>query len=865
MAFKKPTTHAAVPESPDRLFRDLPRRKHASLFDHQGQVLRNYVAQALDASDVALQLPTGSGKTLVGLLLAEWRRRKFRERVIYLCPTRQLVHQVADEASSKYGLTVEPFTGKIKNYTPEAKTAYQDGERVAVTTYNSLFNTNPYFENPDIIIVDDAHAAENYMASQWTLRVSRFEAEDKALFMAIASVLKSVLPAHNYTRLVGQWQGVDDMNWVDKVPSHQLAEIAPELHATIGANIGDTNHRYPWRMLANHLHACQLYVSSSEIMLRPLIPPTWSHGPFVGAKQRIFMSATLGAGGDLERLTGRPHIKRLPIPEGWDRQGIGRRYFLFPEKSLTEEQALKLRRDLMHEAGRSLVLTPNTPDAGAVIEDVEEHLKFRIFTANDLEVSKTEFTQAEQAVAVIANRYDGIDFPDDDCRLLFVEGLSRTTNLQERFLINRMGASLLFNERIQTRVLQAIGRCTRGLNDYSAVVITGDELSAYLTDHKRRAYFHPELQAELEFGVDQSTRVQSTDLVDNFKIFLDHAEEWEAANQSILDAREAATQAKFPAMDQLESIVGHEIAWQTAIWNEDYIRAYDAARDVLGGLTDPALRGYRALWHYLAGASAESAASAGEAGFDAHARTQYRKAKDAATGIPWLIGLTRGGAAAAPTPEEIQHGTLLLQVEQLEAQLVKLGTLHNREFSARENAIREGLRDGKAFEQAQVLLGEHLGFNAGKREDDASPDPWWIVGNIALVFEDHANAKGENSTIDATKARQAASHPDWMREHVPASAGAQIQPVLVTPAKNAKEGAMPHLNRVAHWDLADFLQWAEQALVTIRELRRDFQEPGDLAWRAQAAQALSESRADAPGLFAWLASRPAKEHLKAVP
>jgi hypothetical protein len=76
---------------------------------------------------------------------------------------------------------------------------------------------------------------------------------------------------------------------------------------------------------------------------------------------------------------------------------------------------------------------------------------------------------------------------------------------------------------------------------------------------------------------------------------------------------------------------------------------------------------------------------------------------------------------------------------------------------------------------------------------------------------------------------------------------------------------MPHLNRVAHWDLADFLQWAEQALVTIRELRRDFQEPGDLAWRAQAAQALSESRADAPGLFAWLASRPAKEHLKAVP
>lgn len=164
MAFKKPTSRSAVPESPDRLFHDLPRRKHASLYDHQGQVLRNYVTHALNASDVALQLPTGSGKTLVGLLLAEWRRRKFHERVVYLCPTRQLVNQVAEEASAKYGLTVEAFTGKVKSYSPEAKTAYTDGERVAVTTYNSLFNINPFFENPDIIIIDDPIPLESVAA-----------------------------------------------------------------------------------------------------------------------------------------------------------------------------------------------------------------------------------------------------------------------------------------------------------------------------------------------------------------------------------------------------------------------------------------------------------------------------------------------------------------------------------------------------------------------------------------------------------------------------------------------------------------------------------------------------------------------------
>lgn len=863
MAFKKPTSHAAVPESPDRLFRDLPRRKHASLFDHQGQVLRNYVAKALNVSDVALQLPTGSGKTLVGLLLAEWRRRKFRERVVYLCPTRQLVNQVTEEASAKYGLAVEAFTGKIKNYTPEAKAAYTDGERVAVTTYNSLFNVNPFFENPDIIIVDDAHSAENYIASQWTMRVNRFEDSDKTLFNAIAGVLKSVLSEYNYMRLTGSWKSVDDANWVDKIPTHKLIEVADELRSVISENIREADQRFAWRMLEHHVRACQLYVSSSEVLLRPLIPPTWSHGPFVNATQRIFMSATLGAGGDLERLTGRSRITRLPIPEGWDRQGIGRRFFIFPEKSLTEADTLELRRELMRKAGRSLVLTPSQTEADEVMKDVTSSLKYLVFSATDLENSKAKFTESAQAVAVIANRYDGIDFPEDDCRLQFVEGLPRATNLQERFLMNRMGANLLFNERVQTRVLQAIGRCTRGLNDYSAVIVTGEDLPAYLTDRKRRSYFHPELQAELEFGVEQSTQVKAQDILDNFDIFLEHDQDWEDANQGILEAREVATQAEFPAMDQLECVVAQEVTWQTAMWNEDYAQAYEAAREVLGGLSDSGLRGYRALWHYLAGAAAEQAAANGEVGFEEYARIQYRKAKEAANGIPWLIALARGNAVTSSVEEQDQT-TVMLQVEQLEAQLVKLGTLHNRGFSAREKAIREGLEDGDRFEQAQVLLGEHLGFSAGKQESDASPDPWWIVGGVALVFEDHANAKGDTAVIDATKARQAASHPDWLREHVAASAGALIQPVLVTPAKKAKDGAIPHLGRVAYWGLEEFREWAETALVTVRELRRGFREPGDLAWRAKAAQALSEVRADGPGLYAWLSARPARDHLERV-
>jgi hypothetical protein len=140
------------------------------LLSHQADLLRNYMAVHSKHADIALQLPTGSGKTLVGLLIAEWRRRKYSERVVYLCPTRQLVNQVAEQATQKYGIDLHSFTGKRVYYDPKKAADWQNNEAVAVTTYSSLFNTNPFFSDPSVIILDDAHSAENYVAKYWSLR-----------------------------------------------------------------------------------------------------------------------------------------------------------------------------------------------------------------------------------------------------------------------------------------------------------------------------------------------------------------------------------------------------------------------------------------------------------------------------------------------------------------------------------------------------------------------------------------------------------------------------------------------------------------------------------------------------------------------
>jgi replicative superfamily II helicase len=129
MAFKKAPPPSVVPDSPEQILLGLPRRKIPGVLLHQGEMMRAYAAQAVKASDVALQLPTGSGKTLVGLMIGEWRRRKFRERVVYLCPNRQLVNQVVEQADEQYGLTVNGFTGSKSNYDPTAKSVPGAGNR----------------------------------------------------------------------------------------------------------------------------------------------------------------------------------------------------------------------------------------------------------------------------------------------------------------------------------------------------------------------------------------------------------------------------------------------------------------------------------------------------------------------------------------------------------------------------------------------------------------------------------------------------------------------------------------------------------------------------------------------------------------
>ena len=102
------------------------------------------------------------------------------------------------------------------------------------------------------------------------------------------------------------------------------------------------------------------------------------------------MSATLGAGGDLERLTGRTNISRIPAPEDFQTLAVGRRFFIFPGLSLEASACESLRKRMQMFAGRSVVLTPNSIAADAVAEQFEHEADFELYIAEDIEESKNK-------------------------------------------------------------------------------------------------------------------------------------------------------------------------------------------------------------------------------------------------------------------------------------------------------------------------------------------------------------------------------------------------------------------------------------------------------------------------------------------
>lgn len=168
--FRKPKT-AQTYATPEELFAKLPNRvkSHGYLRGPQADALRDYT-NLQDKSDIACELPTGTGKTIVGLLIAEWRRRQTSERVAYLALTNQLAKQVLREAEN-IGIDCANLIGSKETRDAGEVGRYTTGRAIGVTTFSNLFNVNPVVQGSNVLVFDDAHGGEHYVAAMWTVKI----------------------------------------------------------------------------------------------------------------------------------------------------------------------------------------------------------------------------------------------------------------------------------------------------------------------------------------------------------------------------------------------------------------------------------------------------------------------------------------------------------------------------------------------------------------------------------------------------------------------------------------------------------------------------------------------------------------------
>lgn len=862
MAFVKRKTESINFKTPQEMYSDYKSRKIKGIIDYQSDVIDKYMNEGYDKPNVALELPTGSGKTLTGLVIGEFRRRKNKEKVVYLCPNKQLVNQVVEQASLKYGIKTIALTGKQKDYDPIETSKYIRAECIAVTTYSALFNNNSFFKNADIIIFDDAHSAEDFIASNWSVEIKNDE-ENHILFNMLVENLKDMMDVSAYSKMMEDYYIQDEIEWCDMIPNTKVMEHIEEIKSIIDENISG-NNKYSWVNIKDKLHACNFYINSNTISIRPYIPPTLTNSGFKNAKQRIYMSATLGVSGELQRTIGIPEIKRLSMENEWDKKTMGRRFFIFPSASIKEDDMDELLIKMVTSVERTLILVKNDKTVNELNKFFESKTKHEVFLSKDIEKSKENFINSKNGVAILANRYDGIDLSDEECRLLIIYNVPKSINLQEQFFTKRMAASVLFNERIKTRLIQAVGRCTRNDIDYSAVCIIGQDILNELFSMNKISGFNPELQAEIQCGYNQYEQYKTPDdIIGNLKIFLDQKEDWTDVNDGILQDRDdivknAEGKEKDESLNSLMKSAKFEVKYQYAIWREDYESALENIEMILNCLKEKDLKGYRGFWNYLGGCASYMLFKQGKKSYEDIANKYYNNASACSDSITWFKKLISKRNLEV---NEEKNNYLANNIERIENEIYKYGINSNSKFERQISDIMNFLNDkGTKFERGYEMLGNLLGYDAHNTTEDAGPDPWWIINeNICIVSESKIYEDSEKA-ISANYVREARTHEDWIRKSVKTlNNNAKIITIFITNSNSIEKSAITYTDNIYYVNKENLINWSNHAIDAIRSIRRSFNKKGDLVWRVEAMQTLISAEVTPRDFLSFISNNSLKD------
>jgi hypothetical protein len=359
----------------------------------------------------------------------------------------------------------------------------------------------------------------------------------------------------------------------------------------------------------------------------------------------------------------------------------------------------------------------------------------------------------------LANRYDGIDLPDDQCRLIVFAGLPVGADPQEKFYTTLLGAKRVLQERTRTRFAQGAGRATRNTNDRAVVIVLGQPLIAFAGDRDVQEGTHPEIRAELEIGIRNSSRRPAADVATAIHQFLDQDPAWSTHVEPEIRTLREQYAAADDAEDTkaLNAAAPYEIQALDAAWRGNFGEAVTQAERAIRALAGGAeLRPYQALWNYLAAHWARLAATT-DPTYAAQADVLMRAANAAAARTTWMPNRQLADGTTATAESEASRLDKLA-IDGVIAYAKSVGKA--RQLTRVVTEMKDGLsqREASKYEKGLVALGQLLGADSHKPTEEARADTVWRWSDeMWVAWEAKSEAKDETD-ISADDIRQANTH-----------------------------------------------------------------------------------------------------------
>lgn len=474
---------------PRKIFMTLNRHKRFNFpRDIQTEVMNAWF-QVRNRSDTTIKLNVGSGKTLIGLMLLKSSLNENLGPAIYVCPDNQLVGQVVDEAKLLgVDVTIDP-----------RDPLFSACEKICITTIHRIFNGKSIFGiGPEgvrieigTIVVDDAHACISSISEQFRITIPNTHIVYKGIFDLVSDDLRHQSAPRfrdlrdNVPRVTLEvpfwsWQG-------------NIEQIIDLLH----------NHKendelkFTYPLLCEILPQCRCIFGGQKLEIEPMCPPTDSVHAFSQARRRIYMTASLSDDSVLVTHFGaNPEMLHDPIVP-ISSQSMGERMVLMPQDINPDIEQSDIRNLLKKFSTRvNVVVIVPSRNATASWKQVAD----QILDADTVVAGIEKLRTGHVGLTVLVNRYDGIDLPNDACRVLAIFDLPEITSFRETSDMAILANSDSAFRRQMQRIEQGMGRGVRSNDDYCVVLLCGPKLTSRVKNRKGREMLTAATQIQMDLS-----------------------------------------------------------------------------------------------------------------------------------------------------------------------------------------------------------------------------------------------------------------------------------------------------------------------------------------------------------------------------